>query len=881
MVALFIVAPARGARAASGSITGVVLTPADVPLAGATVTLQRGKNRFFARTDERGRFAFGFPLPAGVLVARASGFRASSPLVVPAAEAAPIVLRLRRLRSTIGGSVTTTPADDIVPRTTGAAATLSASGLTSAGTQRLGDALARIPGIAAVGQGSSASDDLELSVRGFKPSETLTLLDGHPIGPLGVSPEMTAGFDYQSSPLAALQGATVSYGAGPDGGSAYDAIDGAIDLVTIAPGGARALALAQSTGSQASSSSAIVGTGTSGAVRYALAYGVAGTSGNIAPQTIAQTGLRGTDFTTSTLHALTYPVSANALVRTSLAAVGVPLSRATTVTLTSFTATSWFDKTGVDDNDFYPYAFELYQAKQNLGGALVAGGARCSATTVPVTDDAHPNPAAPDCLTPAAFAAGASGPAGGGPGAFQTLRQADEALRVMTQAGAHNIIADGFADAQTTALVRPASFVETDAETTTTRLATAGFDLTDVVAVGATTIVAGVSSLRQFVTSGDTIVPGGGDPIDVQSNAALGETSAFVSAHGSPLARVDVDASVLVKHFAALDQSAIDPRLSFAYRPTANDAIRVLAGAASAEPAASARSGTPTFSSAGDLDPGNCTAFVVGSAPNAALTSERGSDAELAYGHQFASASLGVTAYVTSVQNSIFDATEPLAHVAGIVADSLELASFYDRIRSVCPGEYAAASDAHLFDSLTVTEAVNAARALARGIELRGELRVRPTFTVKGSYTIDSMRRFDLPAAVLAVPSNATIVDGAQVAGILVHQASMTLAQTNARGLSAELTALYEGPNNNLNLPGYAFANVALHAPIGRALRLDLAVDNVFDSHADTYGRVGLGLFQPENPFGPDTNALEQATERYGLAPTTVRLTISFPRTRR
>jgi outer membrane cobalamin receptor len=307
--------------------------------------------------------------------------------------------------------------------------------------------------------------------------------------------------------------------------------------------------------------------------------------------------------------------------------------------------------------------------------------------------------------------------------------------------------------------------------------------------------------------------------------------------------------------------------------------VRFLAGAASAEPAASARSGTPAFSNAGDLDPGNCSAFVVGSAPNAGVTSERGSDAEIAYGHQFASASVGITAYVTSVRDQIFDATEALADVAGLTAASPELASFYDRIRSVCPGEFAAASDARIFNALTVSEAINAARALGRGVELRGEVRLGRALTVNATYAIDSMRRFDLPVSVLVVPSNATIVDGGQVAGIPVHQASLTIAHANARGLSGDVAAYYEGPNNHLNLPGYAFANLALHAPLGRTLRLDVAVDNVFDSHADTYGRVGLGLFQPENPFGPDTNALEQATERYGLSPTTIRLTISFPRT--
>jgi hypothetical protein len=35
----------------------------------------------------------------------------------------------------------------------------------------------------------------------------------------------------------------------------------------------------------------------------------------------------------------------------------------------------------------------------------------------------------------------------------------------------------------------------------------------------------------------------------------------------------------------------------------------------------------------------------------------------------------------------------------------------------------------------------------------------------------------------------------------------------------------------------------------------------------DNYGRIGWGLFIPENQYGSDPNALAQGTERFGLAP--------------
>ncbi len=791
-----------------------------------------------------------------VLAAIAAALRLPAALGLTAQP--PSISDVLPVRPTTIGVVRSPARDAVLPLSATSPAEVGASAARAAGALRIGDALVALPGVSAVGQGSSVSDDLYLSLRGFKPSESLTLLDGHPIGPLGVSPDAMGAFDYQNAPLFALQRATVMFGAGPADGAAYDALAGSVELQTLAPTTTPVLDLAQAGGSQGRASSFAAATGAAGALRYAFAAGVQGTSGNFSPQTITQTGLRGTDFTRATLHALTYPVSANSLLRNALGSVQIPLGRATSIALTAYDATSWADKTGVDDNDDYPYAFELYQANQNVGGSLTAGGAHCAATRVPVIDDAHPDPARPDCITPAAFAAGASGPAGGGPGAYQTMREADEAMRVMTSAGTQTIVFDGFVDAETTDLVRPASFVQGDADATSTHIKTTGFAAHDLFAIGSTTIDAGVSSLQQ-----------------IAQTTRLGEENAFVDTHVALARRLDIDANLLVKHLDAFGQSAIDPRLTFSYRPTSRDAFRLRLGAASEEPAATARGGTTTLTSAGDLDPGNCSTFTIGSAPNARVTSERGSDAELAFGHHVGRVDLSASAYVTSVRGQIFGAGAPLGTLLGFSVTSPGLAAFYDRVRSICPGAYAGATDTQIFNALAVTEPINAARALTRGVELRGATPLGRALTIAFTYTIDSARRFDLPASVLALPANWTIVDGGQVAGVPVHQASLTLAHVSDHGITATLSAFYVGPNNNLNLPGYADADVSVGSPIGRGRRLDVAVNNAFDSHADTYGRVGLGLFQPENPFGTDGSALAQATERYGLAPTRITLTIT------
>ena len=48
--------------------------------------------------------------------------------------------------------------------------------------QRLADVLTTVPGVI-TSTSSSVGDDMSLSIRGYDPTETATLLDGHPIGP--------------------------------------------------------------------------------------------------------------------------------------------------------------------------------------------------------------------------------------------------------------------------------------------------------------------------------------------------------------------------------------------------------------------------------------------------------------------------------------------------------------------------------------------------------------------------------------------------------------------------------------------------------------------------------------------------------------------------
>ena len=55
---------------------------------------------------------------------------------------------------------------------------------------------------------------------------------------------------------------------------------------------------------------------------------------------------------------------------------------------------------------------------------------------------------------------------------------------------------------------------------------------------------------------------------------------------------------------------------------------------------------------------------------------------------------------------------------------------------------------------------------------------------------------------------------------------------------------------------------------------MNLGVANLFNQAVDNYGRIGSGVFIPENQFGTDANGIQQGTERFGLSPATISFTV-------
>ena len=239
--------------------------------------------------------------------------------------------------------------------------------LQSENYMRAGDALATVPGLNA-GTSSAVGDDESISIRGFNSSETATLLDGHPIGPLGAQGGASAvgggGFDYQDSPFFAIRNVQATFGSGATGLYGASTIAGAVDFQTIDPVPGHHGLVTQGIGNDGKTMTGVQATGTTGKLGYALAHAVEGTYGMFAPQTIEQTGLLGNDLSTANRKANTYGVSGNYTLRNDLLKLEYAFDPTAALAVTAYTGNSWDDKSGNGDTDFNSYQYVLYNAQQ-------------------------------------------------------------------------------------------------------------------------------------------------------------------------------------------------------------------------------------------------------------------------------------------------------------------------------------------------------------------------------------------------------------------------------------------------------------------------------------------------------------------------------------
>ncbi|HEY5095547.1 MAG TPA: TonB-dependent receptor, partial [Candidatus Eremiobacteraceae bacterium] len=618
------------ATSATVVISGLVIDQhSSLPISGVALELDRDTTAVAKTTSDRdGKFAFAAQ-PQGVyaIVLRATGFASvRSDDIVGFGTGISVTLTMRRAVTindvhelgrvvatsrVVGLQTTTTIQQQVDPEV-----------MLRTNQIRIAEALGKLPGVNFIGQDSAVGDDIAIDIRGLKPSETQVLLDGHPIGPLGVYPGSIGGgsgaYDFQDSPLFAVQNTVITYGSGATGLYGVDAVGGAVDLQTLNPSITPQTVVKYGTGGQGKQLFAAQMTGTENKLGYVILHGVTGTYGDFPAALVAQSGAHGSDFTSATLAKDTYIVTGDYVLRNDLVKLRYAFSPKTSLTLTGYSATSWDDKSGNGDNDYITYPYALNQALNNTN---------CSTPTVPsgvsVTTDSGTQ-----CVTPQQYAAGASGPAGGGQNPFQALRSQDYHARYTASVGHNQFVLDSFIDNYGQTRQRPPSNINgPDVNALNNVYRAFGTLVSDDIALGNNDFGFGLYTQRQYFT-GNTLTGAGNVP-----NKALFSKldSFFVRDAYAPTDRISYFLNAWVKH-SLIGGNSFDPRLSVVYQPTPANVFRLTGGGSSADPAPIA----VTLTGTGGINPGNCKTFGIGTVPSSGELPEKAHDLEASFAHRFA-----------------------------------------------------------------------------------------------------------------------------------------------------------------------------------------------------------------------------------------------------
>lgn len=743
---------------------------------------------------------------------------------------------------------------------------------------RIGDVLGTVPGVTSNGSSSSAGDDESISIRGFDPTETATLLDGHPIGPIGAQ---GAGFNYADSPFWGLREADVTFGSGATGLYGVSTIAGAVNFITIDPTRTPATVLAQGIGNQGQLFSGLQATGTVGKLGYALATGVQGTQGQFSSQVVTQQGLLGADangfpnVTAGNVAANAYAVSGNYLLRNTVANLAYDFDSKTKIEGTFYVATSWVDHTGNGDNDYNPYAYNLYEYELGLASNPVThvrlpDGKRgvCDNSIAFLND----GPAGFGCYTPSEAAAMTAGPAGSGPNSETALHNQDYHLRVSRTVGNTQLVVDGFVDNYAVNDFSPPSAAIGGFSSDTFR--THGFLVADQVPFSNNALSYGVYYQRQ-VHTGDTFNQAtnivGNPLVGLVANQpfALTSISYFVSDQWTPNQRSSAFADLWFQHSDNTHVTNFDPRLAYIYRPGVNDTLKLSGGHSYSEPDPALLYSLPSLNSdVSGFNPvcGQADLNPIGSVSDPNLLPETATDVDLSYARRLARG--------TDIQADVYQATEWNALLPGVLPLTstgftqipLRIVDGYLRkIQAFCHHNAS-------IDDLAVSATYNAGQAKYRGIVLSLNSRLTRYLQLSADYTVQSAAYFNLAPSIMM--NNVTFINGQQIGSIPLHTANAGLSATSGP-FEASLDSHYVGPGNWLNRGGFWYADMSLSFT-RKPLTLTLGINNLFNSAASNYGYVGLGVFQPENQYGTDANSYDQGTELFGLPYRSFRFVLTF-----
>ena len=898
------------AQAATSSVSGLVVDRRNaLPISAASISLvHAGAVTASTTTDPSGRYVLTNVAPGlYTLVVRAAGYDVSESDEVALAAGTASTINVSLILSptngagpaVIGRTSTTTNA---LTNATAISQVVSVENLARTGQIRLSDQLGTIPGVN-FSTSSSVGDDSSINLRGFGSDESASLLDGHPIGPLGVG---SGGFNFSLGPSYGLSHIDVTFGSGAQGLYGSDTIGGAVNYVTLSPTATPQFSFQQQVGGFGIRSTGVTATGTVGRFGYAAAAGRFGEYGDFYPGQMTQSarpnnvvppsadangnpvpgtgsanpnglcsGFYANDVSSCNAAVNTYAVSQNTQQSVLLGKLAYAISPTTSVLATVYDAAQWSDSTGNGDNDDVPYSTRLAQVLQGAPNCTTASGA----PGYTVTTNPQPTSAATgtSCYTAAQFAAASYGPDGGGAGRQRSTRLSDYQLRFETKIGTHTITASAFHDFyefwKDSSLAGGIGFDGSDlgSPTYADTYDTQGFLLDDEFSTGRHDIGFGYSAWHQLQQGTQDDISG----ITPRFGTGyFGEYSFFARDAYQMSDAASLFVNAWLKHSSVTERTTFDPRATLQLRPSTRDVVQFTYGRSDGAPSPQLK----LIGAAVASDPGssltsvNCNGLNdVTSAGNPNLRSESANDFEVGYGHRFSrDSNVQVNAFVTTVTDQLFGASQPLLQYGlnNVAFAPGALTTYIDRLNSQCGLNL---NNQTVLQYLSVSTTYNAAQALARGIELSGRARVSRYAYVDYDYAVESSVKTGISDAILA--SNPTVVNGAQIVGIPLHQATLSYDYTIAPW-EFRIDNYYVGTNNGLNRPQYWHSNAFLSRSFdnGRAL-LTLGGTNIFNSAVQVYGFIGYGTAAMTNAVAGQAPI---ASEEFGLAPAQLTLTLRY-----
>lgn len=851
-------------------------------VAGATVELVRGEMTVATTTtDGSGKYAFVNQAP-GIyhLTITYPGFGSTnssdvtaipgeSTLVVDVAlSTAPVRARKAAALRTIGQISVSARAG--LQKSSTVYRDISREDLARQNWANIADGIGQLPGVNIAGHSSSIGDDESISLRGFAPSESETLLDGHSIGPIGVGGNT---YNYSLSPFFVLRNTQVTFGAGALGLYGTDATGGTIDLQTIDPTLKPEFTFSQGFGSQGKLTTFGQATGTVGKLGYAFAGGVQGTYGDFKPAIVTQTGLLGGDISPGNIAANTYSVSGAYALRSALGKLAYTIAPGTVASITAYNASSRDDKSGVGDNDFEPI-------QDILNNQTVDGASGTCPGQVELTVD---NSGTIKCYSPQQAAQLTSGPAGGGPDPFQTVTDQDYHGRLVSNVLGQTITLDGYVNtynlnynrnhaSQNDAGIYNGGFRQELYKTN-------GFTVSDDILHGRNDFGFGYSTQHQVFTGTDFDT--GTLQIVHRPDRPLGTNNIFLRDTFSPTSYATIYTNIYYKLLSTTGGDTLDPRITLQLKPTDFDVIRVIAGKTDGEPAAALASNnfnqTPSNLnphcdgyngySDGTSDPSS-RPLNVGTLGASDLNQETATDYQLTVAHSFKNKStIQLAGYVDHTNNLLQSAR--IAIPSGAIPATL-LAKYYARINQICGSK--ARPYVGSINDLSFTQAFNGTTSgLFRGLELSGRAYAGRNLFFDFSYDLQSAQTFGYSDDQLA--KNPTVINGGQVAGIPRNRGSLAAEFENEHGFDARLDAYYFGNNNAYSRPSYTFENASVSYEFKKTKStLALGINNLGNNASQTYGLINGGVPSPVNQFGAPSDGY---TEQFGLTPRTFLVTLT------